>query len=84
MFIKFKNHFWETQRHWWHFDILFRAYAEAIIQGLLALSGIGIGIGKRKRRILITESTAQKRGLNDAKVVAFGASKVYLRKKLAN
>jgi len=28
-------------------------------------------------------SMAKKRGLNDAKVVAFGASKVYLRKKLA-
>lgn len=27
---------------------------------------------------------AAKRGLNDAKVVAFGASKVYLRKKLQN
>lgn len=48
---------------------------------------------RRKRRILITflgkrkvklGMRLQKRGLNDAKVVAFGASKVYLRKKLQN
>lgn len=62
------------------------------VQRPVGIETTGHGLQRRKRRVLITflgtrRSTwygAAKRGLNDAKVVAFGASKVYLRKKLQN